>query len=108
MKKSSSGNISGRVPVSGDPRMPEKAKVYVKKVAAPDDAPLDIAGILAMMFGLIGITMKVGTMNHHRRSTLVQLKTPVRASYRVCSELDWSVFCVASCTLTTLFGCSMF
>ena len=99
MKKSGSGSVSGRVPVSGDPRMPEKAKVYVKKVAAPEDAPLDIAGILAMMFGLIGITMKVSIMKHLRRSAFSNRYSQRRpAGSRVVCVQSWiAVFvCVIS------------
>ncbi|KAJ4760093.1 Protein Asterix [Rhynchospora pubera] len=40
---------------ANDPRMPSAAKPYVSPTVSPQDLPIDYAGFLAVVFGVVGV-----------------------------------------------------
>ncbi|XP_042402775.1 protein Asterix-like [Zingiber officinale] len=41
-----------------DPRQPSAAKPYVPPTLSPQDLPIDYAGFLAVIFGVLGVTLR--------------------------------------------------
>ncbi|RRT72700.1 hypothetical protein BHE74_00011855 [Ensete ventricosum] len=44
---------------ANDPRLPSAAKPYVPPTLSPQDLPIDYAGFLAVVFGVVGVTFGV-------------------------------------------------
>ena len=44
---------------ANDPRLPSAAKPYVPPTLSPQDLPIDYAGFLAVVFGVVGVTLRV-------------------------------------------------
>lgn len=44
---------------ANDPRQPSTAKPYVPPTLSPQDLPIDYAGFLAVVFGVVGVTLRV-------------------------------------------------
>ncbi|KAG6499622.1 hypothetical protein ZIOFF_039412 [Zingiber officinale] len=42
-----------------DPRQPSAAKPYVPPTLSPQDLPIDYAGFLAVIFGVLGVTLRI-------------------------------------------------
>ncbi|CAL9058990.1 protein Asterix-like [Musa acuminata AAA Group] len=43
---------------ANDPRLPSAAKPYVPPTLSPQDLPIDYAGFLAVVFGVVGVTLR--------------------------------------------------
>ncbi|CAL9046586.1 protein Asterix-like [Musa acuminata AAA Group] len=43
---------------TSDPRQPSTAKPYVSATLSPQDLPIDYAGFLAVVFGVVGVTLR--------------------------------------------------
>ncbi|XP_031491519.1 protein Asterix [Nymphaea colorata] len=44
--------------LAADPRQPSAAKQYVPPVISPQDAPIDYAGFIAVIFGVMGVMLR--------------------------------------------------
>ena len=69
MKEGSSGG--GAAAGGNDPRQPSTAKPYAPPKLSPQDLPIDYAGFLAVVFGVIGVMLRV--RNHLLATPLLTL-----------------------------------
>ncbi|WOK97496.1 protein Asterix [Canna indica] len=51
MKETTSSSVS-------DPRQPSTAKPYVPPTLSPQDLPIDYAGFIAVVVGVVGVTLR--------------------------------------------------
>lgn len=44
-----------------DPRQPSAARRYVAQAIAPENLPIDYAGFIAIVFGVVGVMFRVSS-----------------------------------------------
>ncbi|OEL15013.1 hypothetical protein BAE44_0023977 [Dichanthelium oligosanthes] len=95
MKEGSSGG--GAAAGGNDPRQPSTAKPYAPPKLSPQDLPIDYAGFLAVVFGVVGVMLRVRS---HLPATPLLNHSDLRSEsdfrvYKVCSWIA-IIFCAQS------------